>query len=69
MEDRDDALSDAASTLGTTTEQDTVNAALFEVAKRRRRLIALEELATMGERGDFDILLDKGSYRSTWPRA
>ncbi|WP_308295859.1 DUF2191 domain-containing protein [Streptomyces sp. ISL-96] len=63
MEDRDDALSEAASTLGTATEQDTVNAALLEVAKRRRRLIALEELAAMGERGDFDILLDKGSYR------
>ncbi|ORT61663.1 type II toxin-antitoxin system VapB family antitoxin [Streptomyces sp. CB03238] len=59
----DDALSEAASILGTTTKKDTVNAALLEVAKRRRRLKALEELAAMGERGDFDVLLDKGNYR------
>ena len=59
----DDALSEAASILGTTTKKDTVNAALREVAKRRRRLNALEGLAAMGERGDFDALLDKSSYR------
>ncbi|MEU3918768.1 type II toxin-antitoxin system VapB family antitoxin [Streptomyces sp. NBC_00879] len=59
----DDALSEAASILGTTTKKDTVNAALLEVAKRRRRLNALEELAAMGERGDFDVLLDKSNYR------
>ncbi|KUH38638.1 MULTISPECIES: type II toxin-antitoxin system VapB family antitoxin [Streptomyces] len=59
----DDALSEAASILGTTTKKDTVNAALLEVAKRRRRLRALEELAAMGERGDFDVLLDKANYR------
>lgn len=59
----DDALSEAASILGTTTKKDTVNAALREVAQRHRRLTALEELAAMGDRGDFDILLDKGNYR------
>ncbi|MHC0429775.1 type II toxin-antitoxin system VapB family antitoxin [Streptomyces sp. O3] len=59
----DDALSEAASILGTATKKDTVNAALLEVAKRRRRLKALEELAAMGERGDFDVLLEKGNYR------
>ncbi|OKK07745.1 hypothetical protein AMK26_01270 [Streptomyces sp. CB03234] len=59
----DDALAEAASILGTTTKKDTVNAALLEVAKRRRRLKALEELAAMGERGDFDVLLDKENYR------
>ncbi|MFK4222851.1 type II toxin-antitoxin system VapB family antitoxin [Streptomyces sp. NPDC019890] len=59
----DDALSEAASILGTTTKKDTVNAALLEVAKRRRRLNALDELAEMGERGDFDVLLDKSNYR------
>ncbi|WP_263399188.1 hypothetical protein [Streptomyces venezuelae] len=26
-------------------------------------LRALEELAAMGERGDFDVLLDKANYR------
>ncbi|MBW5481492.1 type II toxin-antitoxin system VapB family antitoxin [Streptomyces bambusae] len=59
----DAALSEAASILGTTTKKDTVNAALLEVAKRHRRLQALEKLAAMGERGDFDILLDKKNYR------
>ncbi|MEV6652424.1 type II toxin-antitoxin system VapB family antitoxin [Streptomyces sp. NPDC051219] len=59
----DDALSEAASILGTTTKKDTVNAALREVAQRHRRLRALEELAAMGDRGDFDILLDKDNYR------
>lgn len=59
----DEALSEAASILGTKSKKDTVNAALLEVAKRRRRLKALEELAAMGGRGDFDVLLDKGNYR------
>ncbi|MFE0454936.1 type II toxin-antitoxin system VapB family antitoxin [Streptomyces sp. NPDC058914] len=59
----DEALSEAAEILGTKTKKDTVNAALLEVAKRRRRLKALDELAAMGERGDFDVLLDKENYR------
>jgi Arc/MetJ family transcription regulator len=59
----DDALSEAAEILGTKTKKDTVNAALLEVAKRRRRLKALEELVAKGDRGDFDVLLDKENYR------
>ncbi|MFI8104248.1 type II toxin-antitoxin system VapB family antitoxin [Streptomyces sp. NPDC086023] len=59
----DEALSEAASILGTKTKKDTVNAALREVAKRHRRLRALERLVEMGERGDFDVLLDKRNYR------
>ncbi|MFJ7156667.1 type II toxin-antitoxin system VapB family antitoxin [Streptomyces sp. NPDC101118] len=59
----DAALSEAASILGTKTKKDTVNAALLEVARRHRRLQALEKLSAMGERGDFDILLDKRNYR------
>ncbi|MEU2392044.1 type II toxin-antitoxin system VapB family antitoxin [Streptomyces sp. NPDC007369] len=59
----DEALAAAAAILGTKTKKDTVNAALLEVAKRHRRLRALERLAEMGERGDFDILLDKENYR------
>lgn len=39
-----DALSEAAETLGTKTKKDTVNAALLEVAERRRRPKAREEL-------------------------
>ncbi len=59
----DDALDEAASILGTKSKKDTVNAALLEVAKRRRRLKALDELAAMGERGDFEVLMDKANYR------
>ncbi|MGW0390743.1 type II toxin-antitoxin system VapB family antitoxin [Streptomyces sp. NPDC003042] len=59
----DDALAEAASILGTKSKKDTVNAALREVARRRRRLEALEELMEMGKRGDFGILLDKANYR------
>ncbi|PAZ15310.1 DUF2191 domain-containing protein [Streptomyces sp. SA15] len=63
LEIDDEVLSEAAEVLGTKTKQDTINAALLDVAKRHRRLKALEELATMGEGGDFDILLDKDNYR------
>lgn len=63
LEVDDEALAEAASILGTKTKKDTVNTALLEVAKRRRRAMALEALAEMGERGDFDILLDKRNYR------
>ncbi|GAA1413938.1 hypothetical protein GCM10009601_00760 [Streptomyces thermospinosisporus] len=59
----DEALREAAEILGTKTEQATVNAALLAVAERRRRLRALEELAGMGELGDFDVQLDKKNYR------
>lgn len=59
----DEALAEAAELLGTKTKKDTVNAALAEVAKRRKRLAALNELVEMGERGDFEVLLDKRNYR------
>jgi Arc/MetJ family transcription regulator len=59
----DDALAEAADLLGTRTKKDTVNAALAEVARRRRRLIALDKLVEMGQEGDFDVLLDKDAYR------
>ncbi|MER5306309.1 type II toxin-antitoxin system VapB family antitoxin [Streptomyces sp. NPDC002773] len=57
------ALAEAAEILGTKTKKDTVNAALREVARRHERLRALEQLTEMGERGDFDILMDKANYR------
>ncbi|WP_405819061.1 type II toxin-antitoxin system VapB family antitoxin [Streptomyces sp. NBC_01390] len=59
----DEALAEAQLLLGTKTKKDTVNTALLEVAKRRRRAIALAKLREMGARGDFDILLDKRNYR------
>lgn len=59
----DEALAEAAEILGTKTKKDTVNAALLEVAKRHKRLRALERLTAMAERGDFDILMDKRNYR------
>lgn len=59
----DEALAEAQRLLGTGTKKDTVNAALIEVAKRLKRVKALNELGEMAERGDFDILLDKADYR------
>lgn len=59
----DEALSNAAAILGTTTKKDTVNSALAEVAKRHSRALALAELREMAAQGDFDTLLDKRVYR------
>jgi Arc/MetJ family transcription regulator len=59
----DEALAEAAALLGTKTKKETVNAALAEVTKRRKRLAALDRLVEMGERSDFDVLLDKRNYR------
>ena len=53
-----DALAMAAEVLGTTTENDTVNAALREVGERLVRLRALARLGEMADRGDFDEFLD-----------
>ncbi|HWS39540.1 MAG TPA: type II toxin-antitoxin system VapB family antitoxin [Actinoplanes sp.] len=57
------ALMEAAEILGTTSADETVNAALREVVAKRRRLEALERLGEMGAAGDFDDLLDKRKYR------
>ncbi|MET8079688.1 type II toxin-antitoxin system VapB family antitoxin [Streptomyces sp. NPDC005303] len=59
----DEALAEAQLLLGTKTKKDTVNTALLEVAKRRRRAVALAKLRERGARGDFDILLDKRNHR------
>ncbi|MFC8528428.1 type II toxin-antitoxin system VapB family antitoxin [Nocardia sp. NPDC057227] len=59
----DDALAEAQQLLGTSTKKDTVNAALVEVARRLKRVKALNGLAEMAEQGDFDSLLDKREYR------
>ena len=60
----DEALAAAAEVLGTRTKKDTVNAALREVSARLRRLRAMEKLADMADRGDFDEFIDNpSSYR------
>ncbi|MEV0357261.1 type II toxin-antitoxin system VapB family antitoxin [Nocardia sp. NPDC050697] len=59
----DAALAEAQRLLGTSTKKDTVNAALIEVARRLKRVQALNGLAEMAEQGDFDALLDKREYR------
>ncbi|HEY1643321.1 MAG TPA: type II toxin-antitoxin system VapB family antitoxin [Streptosporangiaceae bacterium] len=59
-----EALAVAAEVLGTTTETDTVNAALREVGRRLVRLGALARLGEMADQGDFDEFAgQKAAYR------
>ncbi|MET8704277.1 type II toxin-antitoxin system VapB family antitoxin [Kitasatospora sp. NPDC004723] len=51
----DEALADAARYLGTTTKKDTVNAALREIADRRRRAAALARMRGMVTEGEIDF--------------
>lgn len=53
----DEALSEAARQLGTTTKKDTVNAALREVADRRRRAAAIARMREMAASGEIDLSL------------
>ncbi|MFT4188487.1 MAG: type II toxin-antitoxin system VapB family antitoxin [Aeromicrobium sp.] len=58
----DEALAAAAAELGTTSKVATVNAALREVADRRRRLEAFERTLSMGEDlGDPEVMA--GAWR------
>ncbi|MBB4739485.1 Arc/MetJ family transcription regulator [Actinoplanes octamycinicus] len=59
----DETLIEAAKILGTRNAADTVNAALREIVDIRKRVEAMEKLAEMGARGDFDEFLDKSTYR------
>ncbi|GAA2690742.1 DUF2191 domain-containing protein [Actinoplanes palleronii] len=59
----DETLIEAAKILGTKSAAETVLAALREVVDMQRRVEAMESLAEMGARGDFDDFLDKRSYR------
>ncbi|XVU26983.1 type II toxin-antitoxin system VapB family antitoxin [Actinoplanes sp. CA-054009] len=54
-----DALDLAAKYFGTTTPEETINAALREVAARSRRAKAFAELVKIAETGQFDELLVK----------
>ncbi|MFG2298877.1 type II toxin-antitoxin system VapB family antitoxin [Streptomyces sp. NPDC048603] len=51
----DEALAEAARHLGTTTKKDTVNAALREIADRRRRAAAVERMREMVANGEIDF--------------
>lgn len=59
----DEALEEARELLGTRTKKDTVNTALLEVARRRKRLKAFQRGQEKGMRGDYDELLVKENYR------
>jgi Arc/MetJ family transcription regulator len=50
----DDALAEVMRIPGTTTAEDTVNAALRKVADRGGRVVATERLAAAYKRGEFD---------------
>ncbi|EYT80938.1 MULTISPECIES: type II toxin-antitoxin system VapB family antitoxin [unclassified Streptomyces] len=53
----DEALAEAARLLGTTTKKETVNAALREIADRRRRAAAVERMRRMVAEGEIDLSL------------
>lgn len=60
---RRDPLAEAAEALGGKTRQDTATATLNAKAARKKRALALARLAARADAGDFDVLLDKDSYR------
>ncbi|MBW8740550.1 MAG: type II toxin-antitoxin system VapB family antitoxin [Streptomyces turgidiscabies] len=51
----DEALAEAARHLGTSTKRDTVNAALREIADRRRRAAAVQRMRQMVTDGEIDF--------------
>ncbi|MDG5804607.1 type II toxin-antitoxin system VapB family antitoxin [Streptomyces ossamyceticus] len=59
----EDLLAEAAIAFGTRTKKDTVNAALRDGVERKKRALALARLAAKADAGDFDVLLDKETYR------
>jgi Arc/MetJ family transcription regulator len=59
----DDAPAGAAKLYGTIGKEETVNQALREADRRRRRLEAFDKLAEMASDGVFDELPDKRNYR------
>ncbi|GGU71535.1 hypothetical protein GCM10010211_41480 [Streptomyces albospinus] len=61
----DELLAEVAQALGTSTKKETVNTALREVLKNRRRALALARLRGAAAEGAFDLDLfdDKGNHR------
>ncbi|WBB64285.1 type II toxin-antitoxin system VapB family antitoxin [Streptomyces sp. WMMC500] len=61
----DEALTEAARYLGTSTKKDTVNAALREINDRRRRAAAIERMRQMVADGRVDLdLIDENATTS-----
>jgi Arc/MetJ family transcription regulator len=65
----DEALAEAARHLGTSTKKDTVNAALREIADRRRRAAAVERMRQMVAEGeiDFSVIEEPAAPSPTTP--
>ncbi|MER6091419.1 type II toxin-antitoxin system VapB family antitoxin [Streptomyces bluensis] len=61
----DEALAEAARHLGTSTKKDTVNAALREIADRRRRAAAVERMRQMVTEGEIDFSVIEKSAASS----
>jgi Arc/MetJ family transcription regulator len=51
----DEALTEAARLLGTSSKKDTVNAALREIIDRRRRAAAVARMREMVANGEIDL--------------
>lgn len=61
----DEALAEAAKSLGTSSKKDTVNAALREIVDRRRRAAAVARMRAMVAEGEIDFsVLDQGERES-----
>ncbi|WP_330252177.1 type II toxin-antitoxin system VapB family antitoxin [Nocardia sp. NBC_00565] len=59
----DDALTEAARYLGTSTKRDTVNAALHEIIDRRRRAAAVARMREMVASGEIDFsVIESGEH-------
>ena len=67
----DEALAEAARHLGTSTKKDTVNAALREIADRRRRAAAVERMRQMVAEGeiDFSVIEKSADAAPTMPES
>ncbi|WP_067827692.1 type II toxin-antitoxin system VapB family antitoxin [Nocardia inohanensis] len=62
----DEALAQVAELLGTSTKQDTVNAALRQVIARHRRAAALERTMTKSREGQYDDVVAPGRKAEAW---
>jgi Arc/MetJ family transcription regulator len=56
----DEALTEAAKLLGTTSKKDTVNTALREIVDRRKRAAAVARMRAMVAEGEIDFSVLEG---------
>lgn len=61
----EEALTEAARYLRTSTKTDTVNAALREIIDRRRRAAAVERMRQMVKSGEIDFSILEAEKRHT----